>query len=64
VRFAQTAVRVTGALLPLLERSANPVIVDVSKTVEEGVQVILDLVKLDRSGPTGSFRDAAGVVPW
>jgi NAD(P)-dependent dehydrogenase (short-subunit alcohol dehydrogenase family) len=122
-------VRVTSALLPLLERSDNPVIVNVSsgmgslavtsdparlestivslaypaskaalnmitsqyakalphmrinavdpgytatdlnrhrgtKTVEEGVQVILDLAKLDRSGPTGRFRDAAGVVPW
>jgi NAD(P)-dependent dehydrogenase (short-subunit alcohol dehydrogenase family) len=122
-------VRVTSALLPLLERSDNPVIVNVSsgmgslavtsdparlestivslaypaskaalnmltsqyakalphmrinavdpgytatdlnrhrgtKTVGEGVQVILDLAKLDRSGPTGSFRDAAGVVPW
>jgi NAD(P)-dependent dehydrogenase (short-subunit alcohol dehydrogenase family) len=121
-------VRVTRAFLPLLERSDNPVIVNVSrgmgslavttdparlesglvslaypafegrlnmlmsqyakalphmrinavdpgyaatdlnrhrgtKTVEVGAAVILELAKLDRSGPTGSFRDAAGVVP-
>jgi NAD(P)-dependent dehydrogenase (short-subunit alcohol dehydrogenase family) len=122
-------VRVTRAFLPLLERSDNPVIVNVSsgmgslavttdptrlestlislaypsskaalnmltsqyakalpnmrinavdpgytatdlnrhrgtKTVEEGAEVILELAKLDKSGPTGSFRDAQGVVPW
>jgi NAD(P)-dependent dehydrogenase (short-subunit alcohol dehydrogenase family) len=122
-------VRVTRAFLPLLERSKNPVIVNVSsgmgslavtsdptrlestivslaypaskaalnmhtsqyakalahmrvnavdpgytatdlnrrrgtKTVEEGAQIIVELAKLDGSGPTGSFRDAAGVVPW
>jgi NAD(P)-dependent dehydrogenase (short-subunit alcohol dehydrogenase family) len=122
-------VRVTHAFLPLLERSNNPVIVNVSsgmgslavttdaarlestlislaypaskaalnmltsqyakalphmrinavdpgytatdlnrhrgtKTVEEGAEVILELAKLDTSGPTGSFRDSAGVVPW
>jgi NAD(P)-dependent dehydrogenase (short-subunit alcohol dehydrogenase family) len=122
-------VRVTRAFLPLLERSDNPVIVNVSsgmgslavttdpgrvestlislaypasktalnmltsqyakalphmrinavdpgytatdlnqhrgtKTVEEGAEVILELATLDKSGPTGSFRDAQGVVPW
>jgi NAD(P)-dependent dehydrogenase (short-subunit alcohol dehydrogenase family) len=122
-------VRVTRAFLPLLERSENPVIVNVSsgmgsltvtndpariestinslaypaskaalnmltsqyakafpgmrinavdpgytatdlnghrgtKTVGEGAQVIIELAKLDGSGPTGSFRDADGVVPW
>jgi hypothetical protein len=35
-----------------------------TKTVEEGVEVIVELAKLDKSGPTGSFRDVDGVVPW
>jgi NAD(P)-dependent dehydrogenase (short-subunit alcohol dehydrogenase family) len=122
-------VRVTRAFLPLLERSDNPVIVNVSsgmsslavtsdparlestlislaypaskaalnmltsqyakalphmrinavdpgytatdlnrnrgtKTVEEGAEVIVELAKLNKSDPTGTFRDAEEVVSW
>jgi NAD(P)-dependent dehydrogenase (short-subunit alcohol dehydrogenase family) len=122
-------VRVTRAFLPLLERSSNPVIVNVSsgmgslavttdpdriestfagiayppsksavnmitsqyaktfprmrinavdpgytatdlnghrgvQTVEQGAQVIVDMAKLDQSGPTGAFVSADGTVAW
>jgi NAD(P)-dependent dehydrogenase (short-subunit alcohol dehydrogenase family) len=122
-------VRVTRAFLPLLERSANPVIVNVSsgmgslavttdpsrlehtivgltypasktavnmltsqyakafphirvnavdpgytatdlnghrgtKTVEQGANVIVEMAKLGSSGPTGTFVDENGEVPW
>jgi NAD(P)-dependent dehydrogenase (short-subunit alcohol dehydrogenase family) len=122
-------VRVTGAFLPLLERSPNPVIVNVSsgmgslaitsdpsrfestliglaypssktavnmlttqyakafpgmrinavdpgytatdfndhrgtKPVEQGAEAIVTMAKLDGSGPTGTFVDEDGVVPW
>jgi NAD(P)-dependent dehydrogenase (short-subunit alcohol dehydrogenase family) len=122
-------VRVTQAFLPLLERSANPVIVNVSsgmgslavtsdperlestlvslgypasksavnmltsqyakafpqirinavdpgytatdlnahrgtKTVEQGTEIIVRMAQLDGSGPTGTFVDDSGVVPW
>jgi NAD(P)-dependent dehydrogenase (short-subunit alcohol dehydrogenase family) len=122
-------VRVTQAFLPLLERSANPVIVNVSsgmgslavtgdpsrlesslislgyatsktavnmlttqyakalpgirinavdpgytatdlnghrgtQTVEEGTDAIVTMAKIDASGPTGTFVDRHGAVPW
>jgi len=122
-------VRVTRAFLPLLERSANPVIVNVSsgmgsvavttdpsrlestlvslaypasktavnmltsqyakafpqmrinavdpgytatdfnehrgtKPVEQGAEIIVRMAELDGSGPTGTFVDENGVVPW
>ncbi len=122
-------VRVTGAFLPLLERSANPVVVNVSsgmgslgvtsdparlestlvglaypasksavnmltsmyakalphmrvnavdpgytatdfnghrgvQSVEEGTDAIVRMAQLDGSGPTGTFTDRAGTVPW
>lgn len=122
-------VRVTRAFLPLLERSRNPVIVNVSsgmgsfavttdperlestlvgiaypasktavtmittqyakaypqmrinavdpgytatdlnghrgpKTVEQGAEAIVQMAKIDPSGPTGAFLDSEGVVPW
>jgi NAD(P)-dependent dehydrogenase (short-subunit alcohol dehydrogenase family) len=122
-------VRVTRAFLPLLERSDNPVIVNVSsgmgsfaittdperlestlvglaypasksavtmlttqyakalphmrvnavdpgytatdfndhrgtQTVEEGTDAIVRMAQLDASGPTGTFVDRHGVVPW
>ncbi len=122
-------VRVTQAFVPLLERSDNPVIVNVSsglgshvvvsdpdriessfvalgytsskaalnmlttqwakglpgmrvnvvdpgytatdlngnsgpQTVQEGTDAIVALAQLDQSGPTGSFSDRHGVVPW
>jgi NAD(P)-dependent dehydrogenase (short-subunit alcohol dehydrogenase family) len=122
-------VRVTRAFLPLLERSANPVVVNVSsgmgsfavttdpervestivalaypasksavtmlttqyakafprmrinavdpgytatdlnahsgtQTVEEGTDAIVRMAQLDASGPTGTFVDRHGVVPW
>jgi NAD(P)-dependent dehydrogenase (short-subunit alcohol dehydrogenase family) len=122
-------VRVTQTFLPLLERSAHPVIVNVSsgmgslavtsdpsrlestltslaypaskaalnmlttqyakafpqmrinavdpgytatdfnqhrgtKPVEQGAEIIVRMAKLDGSGPTGTFTDENGVVPW
>jgi NAD(P)-dependent dehydrogenase (short-subunit alcohol dehydrogenase family) len=122
-------VRVTQAFVPLLERSANPVIVNVSsgmgsigrtsdpnrvestivslaypasktalnmlttqwakalpamrvnavdpgytgtdlndhrgtQTVEEGTDVIVRMANLDADGPTGTFTDRHGTVPW
>jgi NAD(P)-dependent dehydrogenase (short-subunit alcohol dehydrogenase family) len=122
-------VRVTGAFLALLERSENPVIVNVSsgmgslgvtrdpsrlesrlialaypasksalnmltsqyakafpemrinvvdpgytatdlnghrgiQTVAQGAEIIVQMAKLDQNGPTGTFRDARGTVPW
>jgi NAD(P)-dependent dehydrogenase (short-subunit alcohol dehydrogenase family) len=122
-------VRVTQAFVPLLERSANPVIVNVSsgmgslgvttdpsrlestvvglgypasksavnmltsmyakafphmrincvdpgytatdlnahrgaQTVEEGAEIIVRMAKLDTGGPTGTFVDRHGAVPW
>jgi NAD(P)-dependent dehydrogenase (short-subunit alcohol dehydrogenase family) len=122
-------VRVTQAFMPLLERSANPVIVNVSsgmgslgvttdpsrlestivglgypasktavnmltsqyakalpgvrvnavdpgytatdlnghrgtQTVEEGAEIIVRMAELDCSGPTGSFVNVDGPVPW
>jgi NAD(P)-dependent dehydrogenase (short-subunit alcohol dehydrogenase family) len=122
-------VRVTQAFLPLLERSPNPVIVNVSsgmgslavttdpsrlestlialgypasksavnmltsqyakafrqmrinavdpgytatdlnahrgtKTVEQGSEIIVKMAQLDSSGPTGTFVDGSGEVPW
>jgi NAD(P)-dependent dehydrogenase (short-subunit alcohol dehydrogenase family) len=122
-------VRVTRAFVPLLERSANPVIVNVSsgmgslavttdpsrlestlnslaypasksavnmltsqyakafphmrinavdpgytatdfndhrgtKPVEQGAEIIVRMARLDRSGPTGTFADDNGTVPW
>lgn len=122
-------VRVTAAFLPLLERSENPVIVNVSsglgsltvtgdpqrsesrlallgypsskaavnmlttqyakalthmrinavdpgftatdlnehrgtQTVEEGAEIIVTMARLGRDGPTGTYVDRAGTVPW
>jgi NAD(P)-dependent dehydrogenase (short-subunit alcohol dehydrogenase family) len=122
-------VRVTQAFVPLLERSSNPVIVNVSsgmgsvgitsdperlestivnvtyspskaavnmlttqyakalpgirvncvdpgytatdfndhrghKTVEQGAEIIVRMALLDRSGPTGTYVDEEGTVPW
>jgi NAD(P)-dependent dehydrogenase (short-subunit alcohol dehydrogenase family) len=122
-------VRVTQAFLPLLERSSNPVVVNVSsgmgslavtsdpervestfvglgypasksavtmlttqyakafprmrinavdpgytatdlngnrgtQSVEEGTDAIVRMAQLDASGPTGTFTDRSGVVPW
>jgi NAD(P)-dependent dehydrogenase (short-subunit alcohol dehydrogenase family) len=122
-------VRVTRAFLPLLERSSNPVIVNVSsgmgslavtsdpsrlestlislayppsksavnmlttqyakafpkmrinavdpgytatdfnehrgtKPVEQGAEIIVRMAELDGSGPTGTYVDENGVVPW
>jgi NAD(P)-dependent dehydrogenase (short-subunit alcohol dehydrogenase family) len=35
-----------------------------TQTVEEGAEVIVRMAKLDASGPTGTFVDARGAVPW
>jgi NAD(P)-dependent dehydrogenase (short-subunit alcohol dehydrogenase family) len=35
-----------------------------TKTVEHGADIIVRMAKLGPSGPTGSFVDADGAVPW
>jgi NAD(P)-dependent dehydrogenase (short-subunit alcohol dehydrogenase family) len=35
-----------------------------TQTVEEGADAIVALARIDASGPTGSFIDRHGVVPW
>jgi NAD(P)-dependent dehydrogenase (short-subunit alcohol dehydrogenase family) len=35
-----------------------------TQTVEEGAEAIVAMAKLDASGPSGSFVDRHGIVPW
>jgi NAD(P)-dependent dehydrogenase (short-subunit alcohol dehydrogenase family) len=35
-----------------------------SKTVQQGAEAIVAMAKIDRSGPTGTFVDEHGTVPW
>jgi NAD(P)-dependent dehydrogenase (short-subunit alcohol dehydrogenase family) len=35
-----------------------------TQTVEEGAEAIVRMAKLDASGPTGTFVDKSGEVPW
>jgi NAD(P)-dependent dehydrogenase (short-subunit alcohol dehydrogenase family) len=35
-----------------------------TKTVEQGADVIVEMAKLDGSGPTGTFVDEHGLVAW
>ena len=35
-----------------------------TQTVAEGAEIIVAMAKIDRSGPTGTFVDRHGVVPW
>jgi NAD(P)-dependent dehydrogenase (short-subunit alcohol dehydrogenase family) len=35
-----------------------------TQTVEEGAEAIVSMAKIDASGPTGSFVDRHGTVPW
>jgi NAD(P)-dependent dehydrogenase (short-subunit alcohol dehydrogenase family) len=35
-----------------------------TKPVEQGAEIIVRMAKLDGSGPTGTFVDENGVVPW
>jgi NAD(P)-dependent dehydrogenase (short-subunit alcohol dehydrogenase family) len=35
-----------------------------TQTVQQGTEAIVRMAKLDASGPTGTFVDAAGAVPW
>jgi NAD(P)-dependent dehydrogenase (short-subunit alcohol dehydrogenase family) len=35
-----------------------------TKTIEQGAEVIVRMAMLDDNGPTGTFADEAGVVPW
>ena len=35
-----------------------------TQTVEEGAEAIVRMARLDASGPTGTFVDRHGVVPW
>jgi hypothetical protein len=34
------------------------------KTVEQGAEIIVRMARTDASGPTGTFVDADGAVPW
>ena len=34
------------------------------QTVEEGTDVIVQLATIDKNGPTGTFMDRRGIVPW
>jgi NAD(P)-dependent dehydrogenase (short-subunit alcohol dehydrogenase family) len=34
------------------------------KTVEQGAEIIVRMALLDRSGPTGTYVDEEGTVPW
>ncbi|MEY4508007.1 MAG: short-chain dehydrogenase [Pseudomonadota bacterium] len=34
------------------------------QTVEQGTDAIVRLATLGKDGPTGTFQDAAGIVPW
>ncbi|MEU6852629.1 hypothetical protein ABZ901_22230 [Actinacidiphila alni] len=66
-RPAVGVVRVTEAALPLLRRSANPVVVTVSSSAgpaEESARVVVRPATLGPDGPTGTFQDESGVVPW
>jgi NAD(P)-dependent dehydrogenase (short-subunit alcohol dehydrogenase family) len=85
-------VRVSQAFIPLLRRSAAPVIVtnqyaeaypdirinavdpgytatDLNnhsgpQTVQEGTEAIVAMAKIGPDGPTGTFSDRHGTVPW
>ena len=35
-----------------------------TQSVEEGTDAIVRMAQLDASGPTGTFVDRHGVVPW
>jgi len=35
-----------------------------TQTVQEGTDAIVRLATIDRDGPTGSFQDRSGTVPW
>jgi hypothetical protein len=34
------------------------------QTVEQGAEIIVRMALLDRSGPTGTYVDEEGTVPW
>ncbi|MDB4975993.1 MAG: putative short chain oxidoreductase [Myxococcaceae bacterium] len=34
------------------------------QTVEQGTDAIVRLATIDKDGPTGTFQDAAGILPW
>jgi len=35
-----------------------------TQTVEQGAAVIVRLASIDKNGPTGTFQNADGVLPW
>ena len=35
-----------------------------TQSVEEGTDAIVRMAQLDATGPTGTFTDRGGVVPW
>ena len=37
---------------------------DGTKPVEEGAQIIVRMAELDQAGPSGTFTDEQGAVPW
>ena len=53
-------IRVTHAFLPLLRASDNPRIVNVSS----GAGSFGRIATLPKDGPTGTFQDRYGTVPW
>lgn len=34
------------------------------QTVEQGTDAIVRLATIGKDGPTGTFQDAAGILPW
>jgi NAD(P)-dependent dehydrogenase (short-subunit alcohol dehydrogenase family) len=35
-----------------------------TQTIEEGAEAIVSMARIGASGPTGTFTDRHGVVPW
>lgn len=35
-----------------------------TQTVEQGAEIIVEMARIDQDGPTGSFADSKGTVPW
>jgi NAD(P)-dependent dehydrogenase (short-subunit alcohol dehydrogenase family) len=68
-------VRVLHAFTRLLDASSAPVVVNVSSgvgsltyasdpQVQEGTDAIVQLATIGTDGPTGTFCDRKGIVPW
>jgi hypothetical protein len=63
-------VRMLHGFLPLLQRSAAPVVVNAStgrtgtQTVEQGAEIIVRMAQVGQNGPTGRYFDATGPLAW